>query len=202
MRVVDKTERNEAFAQHLAGRSAGAHRRQEARTLARSLDDPRKPRLRQDHQGDGRGRAARDGRRREGPPRRPQGRRDPADLVEGPLRAARPRQRRLHARPDAGLHRRDPRVDRRRAAPRRDHGDSEQALHALLQLPAVLGRRNAPDARAGPARDRSRPPGRARARPDAAQRGRVPLHAAPHQRGPRVERLVVDGLGLRQHARA
>ena len=86
------------------------------------------------------------------------------------LRAARSRHRRFPARTDAGLHRRDARLDRRRAAPRRDHGDSEQALHALLQLPAVLGRRDAPDARPRPARDRPRPSRRTRARSGAAGR--------------------------------
>ncbi len=62
------------------------------------------------------------------------------DLVQDALRAARARLGRVHPRSDAGVHRRDAGLDQRRAAPRRDPRDSQQALHALLQLPAVLGR--------------------------------------------------------------
>ncbi len=44
----------------------------------------------------------------------------------------------------------------RRAASRRHRRARRQALHALLQLPAVLGRRDAPDARTRPSRNRPR----------------------------------------------
>ena len=77
-----------------------------------------------------------------------------------------------------------------------------KALHALLQLPAVFGRRDAPDARTRPPRNRPRAPCRARARAGAAGRGRLPVHAARRQRNPRVERFVLDGFGLRFDARA
>ena len=99
---------------------------------------------------------AHDGRRRKNPSRRPQARRDPPDLVQGALRSARPRLRRLYPRSDAGLHRRDAGFEQRRAAPRRHRRARRQALHALLQLSAVLGRRDAPDARSRPPRDRPR----------------------------------------------
>ena len=116
--------------------------------------------------------------------------------------AARSRNGRLHARSNASAHRRDARLDRRRTAPRRHHGDSEQALHALLQLPAVFGRRNAPDARSRPPRNRPRPPRGTRAGADPAAAGRVPVHDAPDQRNARIQRFVVDGVGLRFDARA
>ena len=201
MRIVEKRERNAAFAKlsrEAALEKVGA-KDTDVRAAPRRQEQQR---LRQDHQDDGRGRASRHGRRREAASRRPQGRRDPPDLVEGRHPAARSRYRRFHARSNASAHRRDPRFDRRRTAPRRHHGDSEQALHALLQLPAVFGRRDAPDARTRPPRNRPRPPRRTRAGADPAAAGRVPLHDALDQRNARIQRLVVDGVDLRFDARA
>ena len=103
---------------------------------------------------------------------------------------------------------------RRRSSPRRSAPPTTQqkietrrrrdveALHAPLQLPAVLGRRSAVPARPGPPRDRPRRARRARARADDARRREVPLHHPRRLRHPRVERLVVDGVGLRRLARA
>ena len=77
-------------------------------------------------------------------------------------------------------------------------GETVEALHAPLQLPALLGRRSAVPARSRPARDRSRRPRRARARPDDPHRREVPLHHPRRLRHPRIERVVVDGVGVRR----
>ncbi len=53
-----------------------------------------------------------------------------------------------------------------------------------------------------PPRDRPRQPGRARAAERAADVRGVPVHDPHRVRRPRVERLVVDGVGLRRLARA
>ena len=78
------------------------------------------------------------------PPRRPQVRRDPPDLDRDRRAAARPRLGRLHARRDAGAGHLHARHRRRRAEGRARHRRVLQALHAALQLPAVLGRRDRP----------------------------------------------------------
>ena len=54
--------------------------------------------------------------------------------------------------------------------------------------------------RPGPPRDRPRRARRARAHADAPGRREVPLHRPHRLRHPRVERLVVDGVGLRRIA--
>ena len=77
---------------------------------------------------------------------------------------ARPRLRRLHARRDAGARQLHARHRRRSAEDRARHRRALQALHAPLQLPAVLGWRDRTAARTGPPRDRPRRPRRARAR--------------------------------------
>ena len=97
------------------------------------------------------------------PPRRPQVRRDPPDLDRDRRAAARPRLGRLHARRDAGAGHLHARHGRRPAEDRARHRRVLQALHAPLQLPAVLGRRDRAAARARPPRDRSRRARRARA---------------------------------------
>ena len=118
--------------------------------------------------------------------------------------AAHPRLGALHARRDPGAGGRHARHRRRRAADRqhrrrrRDH----QVVHAALQLPAVLHRRSEDDPRHQPPRDRARRAGRAGAAAAAAALRGLPLHAARRLRDPRVERLVVDGHGLRRLAGA
>ena len=83
------------------------------------------------------------------------------------------------------------------AAPRHHRPRRGQALHAPVQLPAVLHGRDRPHGRSEAPRDRPRRAGRARADPGASQRRRVPLRHPRGVRGPRVERLVVHGLHLR-----
>ena len=124
--------------------------------------------------------------------------------IETGRAAARARLGALHARPDAGARRRDARHRRRRAAPRhhRRRRRDDQVVHAALQLPAVLHRRSAADARHQPPRDRPRQPGRARAAGVLPPFDGVPVHDPHRVRHPRVERLVVDGVGLRRLARA
>ena len=80
--------------------------------------------------------------------------------------------------------------------------ETDRRLHAPLQLPAVLGRRDR--VHAGPEAPRHRP---RRARTagtradDPVARG-LPVHDPHRLRDARVERVVVDGLGLRLDARA
>ena len=106
----------------------------------------------------------------------------------------------LHARRDAGARRRHARHVVRRAEDRRPDRRALEALHAALQLPALQHRRGEVPARPGPARDRPRRARRARARADHARRGGVPLHDPHRLRDARVERLVLDGDGLRRLA--
>ena len=112
--------------------------------------------------------------------------------------AAHPRLGRLHPRRDAGARHLHARHRRRRAEDRARERRVLQALHAALQLPAVLGRRGAVPARPRPARDRPRRAGRARADAGGPRRRQVRLHRPPRLRHPRVERLLVDGVGLRR----
>ena len=104
-------------------------------------------------------RAAGEGAARRGPqqgpsPRRPQVRRDPSDLDRGQRAAAYARLGRLHARRDAGARHLHARHRGRRAEGRARERRVLQALHAALQLPAVLGRRDRAVSRA-PAAARS-----------------------------------------------
>ena len=77
-------------------------------------------------------------------------------------------------------------------------GDA-QALHAQLQLPALLHRRDRSGGFAEASRDRSRSARRACPDAGAADPRGVPLRDPPGVRGPRLQRLDVDGLGLRVH---
>ena len=89
---------------------------------------------------------------------------------------AHPRLGALHPRRDPGPGHRHPRHLRGRADHRhRAGGRVPQALHAALQLPALLGRRGEVPARPRPPRDRPRRPRRARAARDAAR----PRRASP-----------------------
>ena len=73
------------------------------------------------------------------------------------------------ARRDPGARDRDARHRRRPAEDRDGRRRDLEALHAALQLPAVLGRRSAVPARPRPPRDRPRRARRARARADDSQ---------------------------------
>ena len=89
------------------------------------------------------------------------------------------------------------RADHRRAGRR-----APPPLHAALQLPAVLGRRDRAHGQPGAARDRPRQAGLARRASAAAVEGEVPLHAARGERDHREQRQLLDGDGVRQLARA
>ena len=69
-------------------------------------------------------------------------------------------------------------------------------------FPSVQRRRDAPIARPRPARDRPWRAGRARAAAGDPRARRVPLHHPRRLRGAQLQRLDLDGLDLRQHARA
>ena len=73
-------------------------------------------------------------------PRRPQVRRDPRDHHRSRRAPARPRLGGVHARRNAGARHRHARHCRRSAEDRDGRRRDLQALHAALQLPAVLGR--------------------------------------------------------------
>ena len=113
----------------------------------------------------------------------------PADHRRGRRAAARARQRAVHPRRDAGIVRRDPghragRADRRCARRR-----ISRALHAALQLPALLGGRGRADGQPWPARDRPRQARLAGGASAAAEQGGVSLHDARGERDHREQRL-------------
>ena len=135
-------------------------------------------------------------------PRRPSHRRDPADLGPGRRAAAHSWQRHLHPRPDAGAVDRHPRLRPGPAEDRRPWARGVQALHAPLQLPAVLRRRGSLPARPGPSRDRPRRPRRAGGAQRHARRRRLPIRRAHRHRDPLQQRLHVDGVGVRLVPRA
>ncbi len=78
-----------------------------------------------------------------------------------------------------------------------DRHRRDEALHAPLQLPPLLHRGDRLHARAQAPRDRPRPACRAGAAARRPARERVPLRAAPRLRRALVERVNLDGLGLR-----
>ena len=106
----------------------------------------------------------------------------------------------LPARRDPGAQRRDARHAPHGADARHDRHRRPQALHAPLQLPAVLDRRDRSSGFAEASRDRPRRARRAGARPGAPRQDRVGLHDARRLRRARIERLHVDGVGLRLDA--
>ncbi len=136
------------------------------------------------------------------PHRRPRHHRHPRAVGRGRRGSAGARQRAVRARrnPDPGRdharHGQDGPADRLAGA-----GDV-QALHAPLQLPAVLHRRDRPGRLAQAARDRARRAGRAGPDAGAAQRRGVPVRHPSGVRSAELQRLDVDGLGLRVHAGA
>ena len=133
------------------------------------------------------------------PHRRPQHHADPPDRGDGRLPAAHPRFGAVHPRRDPGdLHHharhQGRRADDRRA--RRACSYEHFMLHYNFPPYSVgeVGRFGAP----GPPRSRPRQARLARAAPGAADQGGVPLHDPRPLRHHRVQRLVVDGDGLRR----
>ena len=76
--------------------------------------------------------------------------------------------------------------------------EDQEALHAPLQHAALLQRRDRPHGWPEAPRDRPRPARRAGAAAGRAEPRGVPLHAPPRVRGAVVERLHLDGLGVRR----
>ena len=115
---------------------------------SRRKPSPRCPKNQADPQGRGQGhpaRAAGEGPahrdpRAQRPPRRPQVRRDPPDHHRDQGAAPRARLGRVHARRDPGPGHRHARHRRRPAEDRDGRRRDLEALHAALQLPALLGR--------------------------------------------------------------
>ena len=120
-----------------------------------------------------------------------------ADHDRGRPAAAHARLRAVHARPDAGAVRRRPRHHARGDAARHARAGDLQALLPPLQLPALLGRGGRLHARPEAPRHRPRRARRAGARPDDPVAGGLPVHDSRRVGHPRVQRLLVDGLGLR-----
>ena len=183
-------------------------RRSRRRCWRSTRADERDERARAPRRRPARVRQAREGhhpppdRGRQAPPGRPRARtRSARSACEvGSPRDA--RLRALHARPDAGLHGRDARHEPRGAAARHARARDLQALHPPLQLPALLGGGGRLHARAEAPRHRPRRARRAGAAADDPVGGGVPLHDPRRLRHPRVERVLVDGLGLRLDALA
>jgi polyribonucleotide nucleotidyltransferase len=82
--------------------------------------------------------------------RRPRSRHCASDRRRGRLPAAHPRLGAVHPRRDPGDCCRHARHRRGRTMDRRAAGNVQRSVHAALQLPAVLGRRDRPDRRARP----------------------------------------------------
>ncbi len=111
--------------------------------------------------------------------------------------------RRLHARTDAGLHRGDARIEERRATARRHHRDLEDKRYMHFY--------NFPPFSVGETRPMRGPGRREIGHGHLAERALLPVLPpkdefpythAPDERSARIQRLVVDGVGLRFVARA
>ena len=79
-------------------------------------------------------------------------------------------------------------------------GDVEKRFMLHYNFPPFSTGETKPLRGAEPPRDRPRPPGRARPGAHPAERQGLPLHDPHRVRDPRVERQLVDGVGLRRHA--
>ena len=92
----------------------------------------------------------------------------------------------------------DTRHHRGRADARHHRGRELEALHAALQLPGLQRGRSGPLRRSRSTRDRPRCVRGARAAPDDSAEDGVPVHD-PHRVGDsRVERVELDGVGVRR----
>ena len=114
-----------------------------------------------------------------------------------------PRLGAVHPRRDPGAGRRHARHQPRRAAHR--HAASATSTKRFMlhyNFPPFSTGEVKPLRGASAPRDRPRLPRRARARAGAARLRGLPVHDPRRLRDPRVERLVVDGVGVRRLARA
>ena len=117
--------------------------------------------------------------RRGHPPGRPHGHRHPAALGRGRRAEAGARLGDLQPRRHAGAERHDAGHAADDADDRHARPGGHQALHAPLQLPAVLHGRDGPRRFAASPRDRPRRARRAGADAGGPERGGVPVRAAP-----------------------
>ncbi len=129
-------------------------------------------------------------------------RRDPAHLGRGRRASAHARVGPLHPRADAGALGRHDRFWPGSAENRRPRPREFQAVHAPVQLPAVLGGGGASAALTRPSRDRPRRTCRARGAQRDARRGEIPVRGAHRHRDPLEQWLDVDGIGVRFVPRA
>ena len=136
-------------------------------------------------------------RRRQEAPRRPRPGRDPADRGRGRRLPARARLGALHPRRDPDPLQRRARHDADGHAHRHPRAGDDEALLAPLQLPALLGRGGRLHARPEAPRHRPRRARRAGPGADDPGRGGVPVRDPGRLRDARVQRVLVDGLGLR-----
>ncbi len=129
-------------------------------------------------------------------PRRSRGGRDPRHHDRSGRHAAHARLGPVHARADAGAERRRAGDAQGGDAPRHARPADQEVLLPPLQLPALLGGRGGPP---GPqaSRHRSRRAGRACARAGGALDRGLPLHDPCRLGHLRVQRLLLDGLGVR-----
>ena len=177
------------------GRSRNGRRRRSAGE-GRPHAPVRQARGRVDLQGD----RAQEDRDRQEPARRSRPGGDPPDRVRGGRQPAHARLGALPARADADHVAAHARHREGGSADRRPLPRGGASVHAPLQLPAVLGRGDGLHARPEAPRHRPRCARAAGARAGDPDAGRLPVHD-PHRLGDaRVERLVVDGLGLRLDA--
>ena len=135
--------------------------------------------------------------RGQGPDRRPRADRHPHPGCRGRLPAAGARQRAVRARrdPDPGRHHAEHAPDG--AAAGHALAGEPQALHAQLQLPAVLHRRDRSGRLAQAPRNRPRRARRARPGAGAAEPRGVPLRDPPGVGSVGLQRFHLDGFGLR-----
>ena len=123
-----------------------------------------------------------------------------ADQLLGRRVAPRARLGRVPARRDPGPGHRHARHRQGRAAGGRPGRGVRPEVHAALLLPVVLGGRGAAHPRTRPPRDRPRRPGRAERQAGAARRRGFSLHDPHHLRHSGIQRLQLDGHGLRLDA--
>ena len=132
--------------------------------------------------------------------RRPRHQDRASDRLPGRRPAAGPWLGAVHPRRDPGARRHHARHRPGRADHRRAGRRVPRELHAALQLPALCDRRGGPHGLARPARDRPWQARLAGGASAAAGEGSLPLHHPRRLGDHRVERLVLDGHGLRRLA--